>query len=114
MDNTDKLVKVLINSYFKEYNRIKKLYEKHKLGKLQGKKADELKEDISSMKRKINYLLGQMNEKIESTKEIQDYDKKIYEQYINLRNILMEMNDEIAAIEKGVNGGQNGEPSTQT
>ncbi|MGC8588928.1 MAG: hypothetical protein ACP5LI_07900 [Hydrogenobaculum sp.] len=114
MDNNEKLVKVLIKSYFGEYNRIKKLYEKYKKGKLDAKKINEVKESVLNIKKKLDYLLEQMNEKIKATSEIGEYDKKVYEEYINLRNILTTIKEEIIAIEKEINGGQDGGSPTQT
>ncbi len=110
--DTDKLVKTLINSYFREYNKVKKLYEEYKKGRLNPKKTNEMKEDLQSIKKKVNYLLEQMNEKIKATSEIKDYNMEIYEQYKNLRGTLAMMNDEIAEIEKSMSREQNGEPNT--
>ena len=112
--DTDKLIKTLINSYFREYGKVKKLYEEYKKGKLNPKKTNEMKEDLQNIKNKVNYLLEQMNEKIKTTSEIKDYNIKIYEQYKNLRDTLTMMNDEIAEIEKAISREQNGEPNTNT
>ncbi len=111
--NNDKLVKTLIKYHLKEYWEIKKLYEKHKAGKLNPKKTTELKEKLKIIKKKINYLIEQMTEKIKAIEEIKDYDKEIYEQYINLKGVLEAINDEMSQIDKEINGGENGGTTAQ-
>jgi len=108
------LVKTLMKEYFKEYEDTKKLYKSYKAGKLNPKKVEKLKNDIDVIKKKVNFLLEQMNEKINAVNEIQDYDKKIYEQYISLRDSLKSISEEINMIDKEVKGGENGGTTTQT
>ena len=111
--NTDKLIQTFIKQYLKEYWEIKKLYEKYKAGKLDPRKITEFKEKIKTIKKKVAYLLEQMSTKIKATDEIQDYDRKIYEQYKNLETALEAINDEITQLDKEINGGENGGTTTQ-
>ncbi len=111
--DTDKLVKTLIKQYLKEYEQAQKLYKKYKTKKLEPKKITELKEDIKTIKKKVNYLLEQMNEKIKATNEIQDYDKEIYEQYKNLASALEAIKEEIVNLDTELNGEENGGANTQ-
>ncbi len=104
----DKLIQTFIKQYLREYWQAKKLYEKYKAGKLEPKKIAELKEDINTIKKKVTYMIEQMNAKIKATDEIQDYDRKIYEQYKDLESALEAINNEMTQFDKEINGGENG------